>query len=268
MTGDRRLFDRRAVRLRRDRAAAGFADRRFLFDSVARDLAERLGDVRRGFDRALDLGCRDGALARALGADSRIGALIHADLAPAMAMRAPRPALAADEEALPFRENSFDLVASVLCLHWVNDLPGTLIQIRRVLRPDGLALLTLFGAGTLARLRVDLARAEIEEGGAGARVSPFPDVRAAGGLLQRAGFAMPVVDEYTLTVRFADAARLFADLRGMGETNALVARPRAPLRRGALARFFAAAPAPYEVEFPVLTLTGWKPSSPAKDVRE
>ena len=129
-------------------------------------------------------------------------------------------------------------MASVLCLHWVNDLPGTLIQIRRVLRPDGLALLTLFGAGTLARLRVDLARAEIEEGGAGARVSPFPDVRAAGGLLQRAGFAMPVVDEYTLTVRFADAARLFADLRGMGETNALVARPRAPLRRGALARGF------------------------------
>ena len=260
MTGAGRIFDRRTVRLRRARAAAGFADRGFLFESVARDLADRLGDMRRRFDTALDLGCHDGVLARTPGLHGRIGTLVHADTAPEMAARAPSPALAADEDALPFRDGCFDLVASVLSLHWVNDLPGALIQVRRVLRPDGLALLALFGAGTLSRLRVGLARAEIEEGGAGARVSPFPDVRVAGGLLQRAGFAMPVVDESTLTVRFADARRLLADLRGMGEANALAARPRAPLRRAALARFFAEAPAPYETEFSVLTLTGWKPA--------
>ena len=260
MTGAGRIFDRRTVRLRRARAAAGFADRGFLFESVARDLADRLGDMRRRFDTALDLGCHDGVLARAPGIHGRIGTLVHADTAPEMAARAPSPALAADEEALPFRDDCFDLVASVLSLHWVNDLPGALIQVRRVLRPDGLALLALFGAGTLSRLRVGLARAEIEEGGAGARVSPFPDVRTAGGLLQRAGFAMPVVDESTLTVRFADARRLLADLRGMGEGNALAARPRAPLRRAALARFLAEAPTPYETEFSVLTLTGWKPA--------
>lgn len=260
MTGAGRIFDRRTVRLRRARAAAGFADRSFLFEAVARDLVERLGDMRRRFDTALDLGCHDGALARALGNDGRIGALVHADPAPEMAARAPPPALAADEEALPFRDGCFDLVTSVLSLHWVNDLPGALVQVRRILRPDGLALLALFGAGTLSQLRVDLARAEIEEGGAGARVSPFPDVRAAGSLLQRAGFAMPVVDESTLTVRFADARRLLADLRGMGEANALLARPRAPLRRAALARFLADAPAPYEAGFSVLTLTGWKPA--------
>ena len=260
MTGAGRIFDRRTVRLRRARAAAGFADSGFLFESVARDLADRLGDMRRRFDTALDLGCHDGVLARAPGIHGRIGTLVHADTAPEMAARAPSPALAADEEALPFRDDCFDLVASVLSLHWANDLPGALIQVRRVLRPDGLALLALFGAGTLARLRVGLARAEIEEGGAGPRVSPFPDVRTAGGLLQRAGFAMPVVDESTLTVRFADARRLLADLRGMGEGNALVARPRAPLRRAALARFLAEAPTPYETEFSVLTLTGWKPA--------
>ena len=260
MTGAGRIFDRRTVRLRRARAAAGFTDRGFLFESVARDLADRLGDMRRRFDTALDLGCHDGVLARAPGVHGRIGTLVHADTAPEMAARAPSPALAADEDALPFRDGCFDLVASVLSLHWVNDLPGALIQVRRVLRPDGLALLALFGAGTLSRLRVGLARAEIEEGGAGARVSPFPDVRTAGGLLQRAGFAMPVVDESTLTVRFADARRLLADLRGMGEANALAARPRAPLRRAALARFLAEAPTPYETEFSVLTLTGWKPA--------
>lgn len=257
--GDRRVFDRRLLRARRDRAAAKTAQYNFLFDEAARDLAERIGGMRRRFALGLDLGCRDGAMARALGANGRVGALVHADLSPAMAARAPRPALAADEEALPFREESFDLVVSALALHWVNDLPGALIQIRRVLEPGGLALLALFGAGTLAELRADLARAEIAEtGGAGARVAPFLDVRAAGALLQRAGFAMPVADEFSVPARFAHAARLLADLRGMGEANAL-AGPRAPLRRAALARFLAAAPAPYACRFSIVAMTGWKP---------
>ena len=259
MPAGSQIFDRRLVRLRRDRAAPNFARHRFLFDTVASGLVERLRDVRRRFGRALDLGCRDGLVARALGPGDRVGALVQADLSPAMAARAPRPALALDEEALPFRTDSFDLVVSVLGLHWVNDLPGALVQIRRILRPDGLALLALFGAGTLSGLRDDLALAEAESGGAGARISPFVDVRTAGGLLQRAGFAMPVVDEETLAVRFSDPRRLFADLRGMGESNALRDRPRAPLRRAALQRFFACAKTPYECRFSIVTLTGWKP---------
>ena len=256
------VFDRRLVRIRRDRAAADFANHRFLFDAAAGELAERLRLMRRRFDSALDLGCRDGAAARALGGSGKVGALIHADPAPRMAALAPRPALAADEEALPFRDNAFDLVVSALSLHWVNDLPGALVRIRGALRPDGLALLALFGAGTLAELRADLARAETETSdGAGARVSPFVDVRTAGALLQRAGFAEPVVDELSLPVRFGNARRLLSDLRGMGETAAFAARPRPPLRRAALARFLATAPAPYETRFSVVVMTGWKPAA-------
>ena len=260
MTDDRHVFDRRLVRRRRDRAAARFAAHRFLFDAVAGNLVERLTDVRRRFAFALDLGCHDGPVARALAGVDKVDTLVHADMSPAMAARAPRPALAADEESLPFREDSFDLVVSALSLHWVNDLPGTLIQIRRVLRPDGMALLALFGAGTLAGLRADLAAAELDSGGgAGARISPFVDVRTAGGLLQRAGFAMPVVDESSVPVRFADARRLLADLRGAGETNALA--KRSPLRRAAFRRFLSRARSPYEGSFSVVTLTGWKPDA-------
>ena len=254
------VFDRRLVRMRRGRAAGAFADHRFLFDAVARDLAERLGAVRRRFDLALDLGCRGGAAARVLGAGGKVKAFVHADLSPRMAALAPRPALAADEEALPFRDDAFDLVVSALSLHWVNDLPGALVQVRRALRPDGLALLALFGVGTLAELRADLARAEMETaGGAGARISPFIDVRTAGALMQRAGFDGPVVDALALPVRFANAGRALSDLRGMGETAAFAARPRPPLRRAALARFLADAPAPYETRFSVVVMTGWKP---------
>lgn len=256
------VFDRRLARIRRDRAAGAFANHRFLFDAVARDLAERLQAVRRRFDLALDLGCRDGAAARALGAGGKVETFVHADLSPRMAALAPQPALAADEEALPFCDNAFDLVASALALHWVNDLPGALVRIRRALRPDGLALLAVFGAGTLAELRADLARAEMETaGGTGARISPFVDVRTAGALMQRAGFAAPVVDAFALPVRFANAGRALSDLRGMGETAAFAARPRPPLRRAALARFLANAPAPYETRFSIIVMTGWKPAA-------
>ncbi len=260
MTDDTRIFDRQLLRLRRERAASGFAGYRFLFDEAAGILAERLGDVRRPFFTALDLGCRDGLMARASGAGEKIDFLVQADPALAMVTRAPRPGLVLDEEALPFRANSFDLVVSVLDLHWVNDLPGALIQILRILRPDGLALLALFGAGTLAELRAGLMQAELDGGGrAGVRVPPFLDVRTAGSLLQRAGFALPVVDESSLHVRFANAQRLLADLRGMGETNMLRRGARAPLPRAALRRFLAAAPAPYDCRFSIITMTGWKP---------
>src|SRR4030095_6212537 len=136
-----------------------------------------------------------------------------------------RPTLVADEEALPFAPWSFDLVISNLTLHWVNDLPGCLLQIRQILKPDGLFLAAILGGGTLAELRGALMEAELAEaGGASPRISPFADVRDAGGLLQRAGFGLPVVDSDMLTVRYADILALMRDLRGMGETNAVLER--------------------------------------------
>ena len=198
MTDALNVFDRALLRRRRDRAAANLAAHDFLFVEVAGRLAERLDEITRKFPVALDLGCHGGVLARALEGRAGIRTLVQCDLSPAMARAAAadgRPVLAADEEALPFKAESFGLVMSVLALHWVNDLPGALIQIRHVLKPDGLFLAALLGGETLAELRTALMEAELaEEGGASPRVSPFADVRAAGGLLQRAGFALPMVD--------------------------------------------------------------------------
>jgi NADH dehydrogenase [ubiquinone] 1 alpha subcomplex assembly factor 5 len=269
------VFDRALVRRRRDRAAPGLAEHGFLFDHVAAMLADRLLDVSRRFPVALDLGCHDGAVARALAGtdrrlDNRIDTLVQADLSPALAGRAAangRPTLACDEELLPFGEGSLDLVLSNLSLHWVNDLPGALLQIRQSLRPDGLFLAAMLGAGTLAELRIALTEAETELlGGASPRLSPFADLRDAAGLLQRAGFALPVADAETVTVTYENAFRLFADLRGMGETNAGLNRNPAPPPRGfwptVAARYaerFAEPDGRIPVSFEVLFLAGWSP---------
>ena len=261
------VFERALVRRHRERAAAGFAGHDFLFATVAGRLAERLGEVRRRFALGLDIGCHTGALARALGGGT-VERLVQCDLSQAMVAAAPGSLrLVADEEALPFRFGAFDLITSVLSLHWVNDLPGALCQAADCLAADGLLLVTLFGGDTLVELRGVLAEAELaESGGAAARVSPFVAIRDAGALLQRAGLALPVVDSETLTVTYDDPLRLLAELRGMGESNALVRRERRPLPRAALARAMALyrqrhgdsggrVPASFEI----LTLTGWKP---------
>ncbi len=274
------VFDRRLLRRRRDRAAAGFADHDFLFREVAARLAGRLDDITRSFPLALDLGCHDGTLGRALAGRGGIETLVQADLSPAMAARARAAgeaqkltagggsALAADEEALPFAAASFDAAFSLLGLHWVNDLPGALIQLRRALKPDGLLLAAMFGGDTLIELRQSLMQAEIDTvGGAGPRVSPFADTRDAGGLLQRAGFALPVVDADTVSVTYADPLALMRDLRGMGETNALIDRPRRALRRDTFTRAaeiyrdrFAGADGRIPATFQVITLTAWAPA--------
>lgn len=229
------VFDRRLIRLRHARAAANWAAHDFLFREVAGRLAERLDDVRRHFPVALELGRRGGALTAALEGRAGIGTVVHVGSAPFALRGASAMAVAADEEALPFRDGAFDLIVSSLALHWVNDLPGALLQIRRVLKPDGLFLAALFGGGTLAELREALTEAELaEEGGISPRVSPFVDVPDMGGLLQRAGFALPVVDVDTITVTFPDAIALMKDLRGMGETNAVKARRAGFLRRATL----------------------------------
>jgi SAM-dependent methyltransferase len=270
MSDSMNIFDRRLVRLHRDRAAAGLSAHDFLFREVAERLADRLDDVTRKFPRALDLGCHGGEVAAVLGSRGGIETLVQCDLSPTMARRAAAngsPTLAADEELLPFAPQSFDLVISNLSLHWVNDLPGCLLQIRRCLKPDGLFLATMLGGDTLAELRQALMAAELAgTGGAGPRVSPFADLRDAGSLLQRAGFALPVADVETLTVTYSDMLRLMADLRGMGETNLLLRRLKRPTRRNVFARAAALyqqrhglADGRIPATFRLLFLTGWSP---------
>jgi SAM-dependent methyltransferase len=262
-----RVFDPRAVRRHRARAAAAPGAADFLAAEVAERLADRLTDVNRRFPRALDLGSRDGLLARMLKGRGGVEWLVAADPAPAFARQAAAPQLAAEADALPFAPSSFDLVLSNLLLHWTNDLPGALLQLRQVLRPDGLLVAALLGGETLHELRRALIEAEIaEEGGASPRVSPFADVRDLGGLLQRAGFALPVVDSDTIEVTYPDALALMRDLRAMGEDNAVAERRRGFTRRATLARaaaiyhdLFARADGRIPASFQVLTLTAWAP---------
>ena len=264
-----RLFDRALHRAHLDRAAGHYAG--FLKARAAEDAAERLAGVLRDFPLAVDLGARDGAFARALQqspAASRIGTVIEADLSGAMLR--PRPAairVVADEERLPFAPESLDLVVSLLSLHWTNDLVGALVQIRRALKPDGLFIGALLGGSTLVELRQSLIAAEAELlGGAGLRVSPFADGLDAAGLLQRAGFALPVSDVERLTVRYTHPLKLMADLRAMGETNALTDRARRPLTRPVIARACEIYQERYGLPdgripatFEIVALTGWAP---------
>lgn len=218
------VFDRRAVRRHRDRAAATVGAVGDLLRDGAGRLLDRLDDMTGEFGRALDVGGR-GIVAPLLRA--RGIAVVSSDLSEPMARLSGGLAVAADEEFLPFAPGSFDLVVASLSLHWINDLPGALIQLRRALRPDGLFLASMPALGTLGALRAALTDAELAlSGGASPRVSPFPDLRDCAGLLQRAGFSAPVVDVEEIVVRFADPLRLLRDLRAAGETNAVQARSR------------------------------------------
>jgi SAM-dependent methyltransferase len=262
------VFDRLSVRRHRDRAAATLAAYDFLLREVAERLLDRLEDVRRRFPLALDAGCHTGMVRERLQGRGGIETLVQMDLSPAMAAAAGGLAVAADEEALPFAPRQFDLVLSLLSLHWVNDLPGALTQLRMALKPDGLLLAAMLGGRTLVELRQALAEAEIAaESGLSPRVAPFADVRDVGGLLQRAGFALPVVDSDTITVSYADPLTLWRDLRGMGETNAVLARRKTFSRRQTLAEAAARYRALFSDDdgrvpatFQVLYLTAWAPA--------
>ena len=222
------VFDRSLVRRRLSRALKqGYAD--FLLARTVEDLEERLAAVLRTFSLALDVGTPTPAAAEALRRSGRAETVIR--LSPV-----PEPgSILGDEERLPFSGERFDLAVSLLALQGVNDLPGALVQIRRALKPDGLFIGCLFGGATLTELRQSFTQAEAEiEGGASPRVAPFADVRDIGGLLQRAGFALPVTDFDTVRVRYADPFALMRDLRAMGLTNA--ARPTAGKPRCAAPR--------------------------------
>lgn len=261
------VFARHTVRQRRERAARHFADHDFLAREVGERLVDRLDDVRRPFPRVLELGSRRGLLRRL--AEGRAGGdvWVESDLSPAMLASGASLRVVADEEALPFRGASFDLAISALCLHWVNDVPGTLVQLRHALKPDGLLLGALLGGQTLRELREVLGEAELDlEGGVSPRVSPFADVRDIGNLLQRAGFALPIADLDSLTVRYESPWRLLADLRGMGETNASVHRRRRFTRRStlfaAMERYqarFGDAEGRVPATFQVIFFSGWAP---------
>jgi SAM-dependent methyltransferase len=270
MTNPPPLFDRALHRLRLDRAAPLYGSAAFLKARAAADAVERLEAIMRSFPLAVDLGARDGAFAAALSGSSakaRVGLVVETDLSARMLAGRPGPRLQADEERLPFAEESVDLIVSTLALHWTNDLVGALIQIRRALKPDGLFIGAMLGGATLTELRQSLLLAEAElSDGAGPRVSPFADALDAAGLLQRAGFALPVADTDRVTVRYADPLKLIADLRAMGETNVLTDRARRPLSRAVLARMgeiyrqrFADPDGKVRATFEIVIMTGWAP---------
>ncbi|MCH8861764.1 MAG: methyltransferase domain-containing protein [Proteobacteria bacterium] len=277
--GNMQVFDRALLRRRRRRAAAGLGDHDFLFTEVAARLRERLGEVQRSFSSVLEMGSRRPVIEDFSGKGGAMDRLVRSHFgggdAAGSGAATPVTALEADEEALPFAPDSFDLVVSNMALHWVNDLPGCMIQVNRVLRPDGLFLAAMLGGETLKEMRAALMHGEMEvENGASPRVSPFADIRDIGNLLQRAGFALPTIDRDEITVSYRDMFHLMHELRGMGETNAVLARRKTTLRRDTLmaaARYysdnFTAGDGPGDGEgdgritatFNVLYITAWAP---------
>lgn len=267
MSAPHAIFDTALLTARRNQAAPAAGEHDFLLRRVADDLSERLAIVRRDFAVAADIGSHHGVLGRRIGAAPNVGRIISLDPAARLLAEAPAPRVLAHLDALPFAPASLDLAVSGLALHLVDDLPGTLIQINRALRPDGLLLAAMLGGRTLGELREAWLAAEDEIlGGASPRVAPFADVRDLGGLLQRAGFALPVVDSDMVPVTYADPLALMRDIKGMGASNMLADRRRVPVTRGLLMRAaeiyagrFALADGRVPATFEILTLTAWAP---------
>ncbi len=267
MSDQPRIFNRMLVTKRRDRAARRASDVDFLRIEAAERLGERLDDVTHTFPLAALIGNGRGHLANALKGRAGIEQAVTLDLSPAQASAAGGLSICAEEEWLPLKEQHFDLIASTMSLHWVNDLPGALVQINRALKPDGFFVANLIGGETLTELRQSLLAAESAIGsGVAPRVSPFMDVRTAGSLLQRAGFALPVTDVDRITVTYDNPANLITDLRQMGGTNALADTHKGAMRRDVLM----AALDHYQEHFhdddgrvratvDLITLTGWAP---------
>jgi SAM-dependent methyltransferase len=263
MSGPPRLFDHDLLDRRRARAlAAGTKGADFLLAAVADDIAERLAAVQRHFPLAADIASPFPLLKSRLLASGQVDDVVRIDR-----LATTRPDIVADHEALPLKPASIDLAVSALALHWADDMPGVLTQIRIALKPDGLMLAALLGGDTLTELRQSLAAAESEiRGGAAPRVSPFAELRSVGALLQRAGFALPVIDQDRRTVRYDSALHLMRDLRAMGATNALIERDRRPLPRAVLLRAatiyaerFSDPDGRVRATLDVISLSGWAP---------
>ena len=261
------IFDRNALRVHRDRAAQTFGEYDFLVREIGARLSDRLLDMARKFPLTLDLGARTGGYGPVPGGPGGIEHVVSCELSERMARQIENSGVVCDPEILPFAEGRFDLVYSNLELHWANDLPGCLLQITRSLKPDGLFLAAILGGNTLTELRDVLMAAELDvTGGASPRVSPFAELRDAGGLLQRAGLALPVVDADEITVTYEDLFRLLADLRGMGETNTVRERVRTATRRNIFLRAaelyierYPAEDGRIRATFEIIFLHGWAP---------
>lgn len=263
--GPPRIFDRALLARRRARALKqATSGAEFLLIEAADDILERLGAVRRQFALAADIGTPLPLLAKRLAAGGQVARVVRID-----PLAETQPDLVTDIETLPFERQSLDLAVSALALQWADDLPGVLTQIRAALKPDGLFLAAFLGGETLTELRHSLAAAENEvRGGASPRVSPFVEVRTAGALLQRAGFALPVIDQDRRTVRYASALHLMRDLRAMGATNVLHDRDRRPLTRAVLGRTaaiyaerFSDSDGRVRATFDLISLSGWAPDA-------
>jgi NADH dehydrogenase [ubiquinone] 1 alpha subcomplex assembly factor 5 len=271
MNAPPKIFDRGTTARNRRRAAAMPDTPPALLSANRQQLLDRLLDVKRTFGTALSLGCRSGETAKSLMRDHALETVVAADFAENFARRAKHEgfaAVACDEEWIPFGPEVFDLIIAEHSLHWTNDLPGSLIQLRRCLQPDGFFLASLFGGATLHELRDCLIEAESSIlGGITPRVSPFVDVRDAGNLLVRAGFALPVADTDVTILEFDCLDDLFNELRLMGENNAIHERSKGLTTR----RLFDTAEEFYRerhsskegkllATFEIVTLTAWAPS--------
>ena len=263
------LFDQRLIRQHRQRASHRYADFAFLKDAAAIRLADRLELMRRHFDLCLDIGAHDGRLAQHFAELGKIGHMIHTDPADGFALASKQHGSGVVHALgdLPYKPESFDAVFSCLSLHWVDDLPGLMMQARRLLKPDGLLLVSLLGGNSLAELKQALAEAEQDiTGGLSPRCAPMADIRDIGGLMSRAGLALPVADSDRLTVNYPHMFKLMEDLRGMGEQNAMLARLKTPTRRRVFIRAaeiyqqrFARANGQIPASFEIVTVTGWAP---------
>jgi SAM-dependent methyltransferase len=254
MSAQPTIFDARLLRARRARAAA-IGPATFLLDQVAAEMSERLAVVLREFPRAADIATPTGAVREALAGAGKVSAIDAVGLG--------------DDEVLPLPEGALDLAVSALALQFVNDLPGVLAQIRRALQPDGYFLAATIGGDTLTELRQSFAEAEVAlDGGLSPRVIPMLDLRDAGALLQRAGFALPVTDVDRVTVRYDNMFGLMRDLRRMGATNMLADRRRTPLRRATLLRAaeiyaqrFSDSDGRIRATFDIVWMAGWSPDA-------
>ena len=263
------LFDRAQLRKRRAQVAASFSQHDFLLREMAARLAGSLDHLKYRFPTVVELGSHTGQVAELIAARPGTTRYIQCDIAPEMLQQTSGIRVAVDEELLPFAENSVDAVVSVGSLHWVNDLPGSLAQIQRILKPDGLFIAVLPGTETLRELRQVCSETDAARyGGITPRVSPFIDIRDAGALLQRAGFALPVADSEMLQVSYENLFGLMRDLRGSAQQNML----HGQLQHFTPRSWFMDAAERYATSFvdaenrifatvEIITMTGWKPST-------
>ncbi len=264
------IFDRSQLRRNRERCATRFENHNFLFKWVEQELLSRLNDIKRSFPEALQIGARTSKnFTKNAGQAAHIQNLTTMDISKALLQGRAETTLLGDEENLPFTQDTLDMVFSALNLHSVNDLPGCLTQINKALKPDGLFLAAMLGGKSLHELRCALTYAELEiKGGVSPRVSPFADKQQMGGLLQRAGFALPVVDSDVITVTYDTMFELLHDLRGMGEGNIITARDKRYAGRSLFmeaARYYAdhfkEPNGRIRTSFEIIFLIGWAPHS-------